>query len=60
MLKPDTRVYHICSDVIPIAKWIKEEQKKTADYQAKNCTPIKEFRFPWQKPKLKCLVQKQK
>ena len=60
MLKPDTRVYHICSDVIPIAKWRKEEQKELANYQAKNCTPIKEFRFPWQKQKLKCPVKKQK
>ena len=50
MLVPGSRVYHMCSDVVPIVgftKLIKEEQNK-------QCTPIKEFRWPWQKKLQKC------
>ena len=59
MLLPGSRVYEICSDVIPISLYKQEEKKKVAEEQAKNCTPIKEFKFPWQKQRLKCLVKKQ-
>ena len=57
---PGSRVYEICSDVIPISLYKQEEKKKVAEEQAKNCTPIKEFKFPWQKKRLKCLVKNQK
>ena len=46
MLLPGTRVYHICSDVIPIATW-KEAEKKI-----KSCKPPeKPWYKPWEKPK---------
>jgi hypothetical protein len=49
MLMPGTRVYHICSDVIPIAKWKKAEAKVLA------CkTPPKPWWKPWHKPKETC------
>ena len=60
MLREGSRVEEMCHDVIAISAHKKEEKKKLAEEQAKNCTPIKEFRFPWQKQKLKCLVKKQK
>ena len=50
MLLPGSRVYNMCQDVVPIKGFktlIKNEQNK-------QCTTIKEFRFPWQKPKQKC------
>jgi hypothetical protein len=50
MLVPGSRVYHMCSDVVPIVgfkKAIKIEQNK-------QCIPIEEFRFPWQKKRQKC------
>ena len=50
MLVPGSRIYHMCSDVVPIVGFtslVKTEQNK-------QCTPIKEFRFPWQKKRLKC------
>jgi len=50
MLVPGSRVYHMCSDVVPIVGFtelVKEEQNK-------QCTPIDEFRFPWQKKRQKC------
>mgnify|MGYP004183060509 FL=1 len=49
MLVPGSRVYHMCSDVIPIASWLKAQQK------IDKCTaPPKPWYKPWQKPKLKC------
>jgi len=54
MIRPNTRVYHMCSDVIPISGFNKELALKQANFQKQNCQPIKEFRFPWQKKRLKC------
>ena len=49
MLLPGSRVYHICSDVIPISTWKKAEAKVLA------CkTPPKPWYKPWHKPKPKC------
>ena len=49
MLLPKTRVYHMCSDVIPISTWKKAEAKVLA------CrTPPKPWYKPWQKPKETC------
>ena len=49
MLVPGSRVYHMCSDVIPIASWLKAQKK------IDECTaPPKPWYKPWQKPKLKC------
>ena len=46
MLLPGSRVYNICSDVIPIASWKKAEKKVSA------CKPPeKPWYKPWQKPK---------
>jgi len=47
MIRPGTRVAHICQDIVPI----------TAIAKALNnaiCKPIEEFRFPWQKQRQKC------
>ena len=55
MLRPGTRVYHMCSDVIPITAFKAEVAKAQAKAIQQNCQPIKEFRFPWQKKRLKCL-----
>ena len=47
---PGSRVYKMCSDIVPIVAYKKEINKE----QQKQCTPIKEFKFPWQKKKQKC------
>ena len=53
MLIPGSRVYHMCSDVIPIASWLKAQEK------IEQCTaPPKPWYKPWHKPKLKCPNQK--
>ena len=49
MLVPGSRVYHMCSDVIPISSWLKAEQKIE-----KCTTPPKPWYKPWQKSKPKC------
>ena len=49
MLVPGSRVYHMCSDVIPIASWLKAQKKVE-----KCTTPPKPWYKPWQKPKLQC------
>ena len=51
MIRPGTRVYHMCSDVIPIAGY----KAELVAARKQQCQPIKEFRFPWQKKRLKCL-----
>ncbi len=49
MLRPGSRVYHICQDVIPIATYTKQIEA------AKVCnTPPKPWYKPWYKPKPKC------
>ena len=50
MLVPGSRVYHMCSDVVPIVGFTELVKKE----QNKQCTPIEEFRFPWQKKRMKC------
>ena len=49
MLLPGTRVYHLCSDVIPISAFKKAEQKVL---ECKN--PPKPWYKPWQKSTPKC------
>ena len=49
MLMPGSRVYKICSDVIPISAWKKAQAKVLA------CsTPPKPWYKPWHKPKPQC------
>ena len=50
MLVPGSRVYHMCSDVVPIVAFKKEVKKELE----KQCKPIEEFRFPWQKKRQMC------
>ena len=58
MIRPGTRVYHVCSDVIPISGYKAELALAKSKFEQKNCKPIEEFRFPWQKKRKQCLVQK--
>ena len=51
MLLPGSRVYHLCSDVIPIAAWKKAEQKVL-----KCNLPPKPWYKPWHKPKETCTM----
>ncbi len=49
MLMPGSRVYHICSDVIPISQW------KAAEAKVLRCkSPPKPWYKPWHKPKETC------
>ena len=49
MLLPGSRVYHMCSDVIPISAWTKAQQKVL-----KCKSPPKPWYKPWSKPKETC------
>jgi len=49
MIRPNTRVYKMCSDVIPISAWIKAKTKVL------DCKiPSKPWWKPWYKPKPNC------
>ena len=49
MLLPGTRVYHLCSDVIPISSW------KAAEAKVLKCkSPPKPWYKPWHQPKETC------
>ena len=54
MLKPNTRVGEMCSDVIPIAKWEEAKKLSLKEYFKKNCTPVKGFKMPWKEQEYKC------
>ena len=49
MILPGTRVYHMCSDIIPISAWKKAEAKIL-----KCKLPPKPWYKPWTKPKEEC------
>ena len=49
MLMPGSRVYNLCSDVIPIAAFKKAQKKVLACKE-----PPKPWYKPWQKPKSTC------
>jgi hypothetical protein len=49
MILPGTRVYHLCSDIIPISAWKKAEAKVL-----KCKAPPKPWYKPWSKPKETC------
>jgi len=49
MILPGTRVYHMCSDIIPIASWNKAQAKIL-----KCKSPPKPWYKPWHKPKETC------
>jgi len=49
MILPGTRVYHMCSDIIPISAWKKAEAKVL-----KCKLPPKPWYKPWAKPKEEC------
>ena len=51
MILPKTRVYHMCSDIIPISSWTKAVNKVL------ECTtPPKPWYKPWKKPTKKCTM----
>ena len=49
MIRPGSRVYDMCSDIIPITAWKKFQEKVI-----KCTTPPKPWYKPWQKTKLQC------
>jgi type III secretory pathway component EscR len=57
MLAENTRVYDMCSDVVPIVEY--QAKKKTAvkQYLKKECTP-KEKKFFWNEQEYECPTTK--
>ena len=53
MIMPNSRVWKMCHDIIPISKWDKAEKEVLAKKQACN-PPEKTWWKPWQKPKPTC------
>ena len=54
MLLPNSDLGHMCSDVVPIAKWEKSVEKAVEKKLKKECTPIKKDWKLWQKQKYQC------
>ena len=53
MLAEDTRVYHMCNDVVPIVKYEKEKKAAVKQYLKKECTPAQRFTLPWKEKEYK-------
>jgi len=53
MLLPSSDLGHMCSDVVPIAKWEKDVEIAVEKKLKANCKPIKSWK-PWQKQKYQC------
>jgi hypothetical protein len=54
MLRKDSRVYDMCSDVIAIAAHEKEKKEKFELYLEENCTPKKGIKMPWKEQEYEC------
>ena len=57
MLAEGTRVYSMCSDVVPIVKYEKDKKSAVKQYLKKECTPVKKFTLPWQQKEYNCPKQ---
>ena len=53
MLLPNSDLGHMCSDVVPIAKWEKDVEKAITAKLEKECKPIQNWKL-WQKQKYQC------
>jgi len=60
MLKPNSRVSDMCSDVIPIAKYEKDKETSLKKYFKEKCTPVKGFKLPWKEQEYECKIIKTK
>ena len=54
MLLPNSDTGHMCSDVVPIAKWEEDLEKAVENKLKKECKPIQNWKL-WQKQKYQCL-----
>ena len=54
MLLPSSDLGHMCSDVVPIAKWEKDVEKAVEKKLKEECKPIKKNWKLWQKQKYQC------
>jgi len=53
MLLPNSDLGHMCSDVVPIAKWKEDVEKAVEKKLKKECKPIQNWKL-WQKQKYQC------
>ena len=53
MLLPNSDTGHMCSDVVPIAKWEEDVEKAVENKLKKECKPIQNWKL-WQKQKYQC------
>ena len=53
MLAEETRVYEMCSDVVPIVEYKKNKQAAVKQYLKTTCTP-KDKKFPWNEQEYEC------
>ena len=54
MLREDSRVYDMCSDVIAIAQYEKNKKAAVKQYLKEKCTPKKDRKLPWQEQEYEC------
>jgi len=53
MLAEKSRVYDMCSDVVPIVAYQAKKKAAVKQYLKKECTPI-DKKFPWDKREYEC------
>jgi len=53
MLTEKSRVYDMCSDVVPIVEYQAKKKAAVKQYLKKECTP-KEKKFPWNEQEYEC------
>ena len=56
MLAENSRVYDMCSDVVPIVEYKKNKQAAVKQYLKKECTP-KDKKFPWNEQEYDCPIK---
>jgi hypothetical protein len=57
MITEKSRVYSMCNDVIPIAKYEENRKATLKEYFKENCTPKEGVKLPWKEQEYECKVK---
>jgi len=54
MLSENSRVYDMCSDVVPIVEYQAKKKAAVKQYLKKECTPKEGLKLPWKEQEYEC------
>ncbi len=54
MIREGSRVYDMCSDIVPIIKYEADKKIAVKQYLKQKCTPKEGFKLPWKEQEYEC------